>query len=190
MKLKLIIALATVAILFTACGKEKENETVDNVIIYNDVTYHMQNVELFYDWDHKSAELGCHSSESGQLGDFEVYSSGFRVYTDMLNQTIDLTKLYYPSDQTQHDFQVLFYGESVCFGFDTGSEWYNGYIGIGENSVEYTEETIFKSGTLTITNDENGFVWAMKGVLRNNDTVDIRLVIPEGWDFEPENPEE
>ena len=183
---KLLFALAAVAMLFTACGKENENEneTTDNVIIYNDVTYHMQDVALYYDWDHQSAEFGCVSSEVGPLGDNEVYSSGFRIYTDMLNQTFDLTKLY--CGQTQHDFQVLFYGESVNFGFDSGSEWYNGYIGFGENGVDYTEETIFKSGTLTITNDENGFVWALNGTLRNDDTVDIRLVIPEGWDFEPE----
>ena len=46
MKTKLLILLAAVAMLFTACKKD-EQTIADNTFIYNDVTYHMTNLELY-----------------------------------------------------------------------------------------------------------------------------------------------
>lgn len=48
MKTQLLIILAAVTMLFTACQKEKID---DNVIIYNGITYHLQNIDFSYiDW--------------------------------------------------------------------------------------------------------------------------------------------
>ncbi len=177
MKTKLLIVLAAVAMLFTACKKD-EQTIADNTFIYNGVTYHMTNLQLYGGID---GELEGVSTELGPQESPAVVFCGHHIFQSQLNKTFDLTK-YYTSSNNE-ELQLFVCGEIVDFGFRIDTEWWDGHI--GETNYDHT---IFTEGTMTITGDENSeLVYTASGKLINGDTFEFRIVLPKGWyNWQPE----
>ena len=165
MKAKILFVLAAVAMLFTACQKEKIN---DNEIIYNGITYHLQNVDFVY-FDSAHGQIRGNSVEIGPGGTPEVVLSDLRVRRHSFGKSYDLAE---PED---YEIEISISGEAVRFILRHELIWV-GWIG-----ETYYATSIFSHGTLTITNDSNGLVYALNGTLRNGDTVQIRIALPEVW---------
>lgn len=165
MKTQLMIILAAVTILFTSCQKEKIN---DNEIIYNGITYHLQNVDFSY-FDTAQGQIRGNSVEIGPGGTPEVVLSDLRVWRHFFGKSYDLAE---PED---YGIEISINGEAIRFILRHEPIWV-GWIG-----ETYYATSIFRHGTLTITNDSNGLVYALNGTLRNGDTVQIRIALPEVW---------
>lgn len=173
MNTKLIIILAAVAMLFTAC--KKDGSTIaDNTFIYNDVTYHMTNLQLY---GGINGELEGESTELGPQGSPAVMFCGHHILQSQLNKTFDLTKYYTTGSTDIEELQLFVCGEVVDFGFRIDKEWWDGHIG----NTNY-DHTYFTEGTMTITGDENSeFVYTASGKMVNGDTFEFRIVLPKGW---------
>ena len=179
MKTKLLILLAAVAMLFTACKKD-EPTIADNTFIYNDVTYHMTNLELY---GGIGGELVGESTESGPQGYPAVEFCGHHILQSQLNKTFDLTQYYTTGSSDIEELQLFVCGEVADFSFRIDKEWWDGRIG-----ETFYDHTIFTEGTMTITGDENSdFVYTASGKLINGDSFEFRIVLPEGWyNWQPE----
>lgn len=179
MKTRFLFILVAAALMFTACNKE-EQIIADNTFIYNGVTYHMTDLQLY---GGIGGELIGQSTELGPNGSAAVSFCGHHICAEQMNKTFDLTQLYYEGELC-NELQMFVCGEVVSFGFRSDKDWYLGSV--QETYYEYYDHnlgpTIFKEGTLTLSGDENSkFVYTLKGTLQNDDTVEFRIVLPVGW---------
>ena len=170
MKAKLIIVLAAVAMLFTACGKEDNpgtGETGKNELIYNGVKYELES--------HGYGQNGAfnfnartHVDDISQIADIDLFGGGMIEGT---SQTFDLTQGPLSG--------IAGYTITVDFHVDGGKSFRaNNIYGAwdGEVGGSYLENTtIFKSGTLTVTIKNDTFNLVLKGVLKNDDNVELYL---------------
>ena len=81
MKAKLLIVLAAVAMLFSACNKDNELQLENNTLVYDGVTYQLQSEAIL-------------ESEGTYLSYFAWGDNdlGLQGHIDGLNKTFDLTK--------------------------------------------------------------------------------------------------
>lgn len=166
MKTKFLFVLAAAAMLFTACTKdnnsmEKKNEIIMNGEKHDLISYYRcVNDDVFY--------FGGYASETNEiLADF-----GGQGNLQVLNKTIDLSKV---EDLCNYDL-TLDYRIDWSKAFRVSND--HGFWG-GIGDAYYENTSIFKNGTLqTIENDE-GFFFALNGVLLTDDTVKIYLYIPK-----------
>jgi len=170
MKTKLLIVLAAVAMLFTACGKEKEPTAGKNQMVYNgtvyDVTssYDSNGVMYFYD---------CAPVTENEEDTPKFYFMG-EGYVESLNTSIDLTRGVI-EDLTGY-WIVLDWNDGSNSSFWAANQ--NCTLGGSIDGSDYDGEPLFKSGTMTFTKDDTAFTYRLKGVLVNDDTIDINLYVP------------
>ena len=159
MKAKLIIVLAAVALLFTACRKDNELQLENNTLVYDGVTYQLQSEAIL-------------ESEGTYLSYFAYGDNdlNFQGHIDGLNKTFDLTK--------GQDFmfdQYLYINQ-----FPINLTWYdvNSISGqIGEKY--YTEESIFSTGTFSNTYNDSGVTCELNGTLKNGKTLAYKIFVPK-----------
>ena len=108
MKAKLIIVLAALAMLFTACKKDKDVQLDNNTLIYDGVTYQLQSEAIL---ESEGTYLSYFATSNNDLD--------FQGHIDGLNKTFDLTQnqdfmfdLYMYINQTTINF-AMFGGEAM-----------------------------------------------------------------------------
>lgn len=168
MKTKLSIVLAAVAMLFTACGKdnnslEKRNELIMNGEKYELISSYESNDNVFF--------FSANTPETNENGVAwaEFFGEG---NIQVLNKTIDLSKT---EDLSNYNFVLDYridWGKAFMVNNQQGLTG-----GIGNSYFENT--SIFKSGTLTTIVNDEGFFFALNGVLLTDDTVEIYLFVPK-----------
>ena len=168
MKAKLLIALAAVAILFTACGKENTSLEKRNELIMNGEKHELVST---YGFNDNVFFFGGNTLEANENG-VSLVDFGGAGNIQVLNKTIDLSKA---EDLFNYDLTLDYRIDwTKAFRVNNNQGWWGG---IGDAYYENT--SIFKSGTLqTIENDE-GFFFALNGVLLTDDAVEIYLYVPK-----------
>lgn len=170
MKTKLFIALAALALLFTACGKEKETEAGNNQMIYNGKLY---NVTSFYDSNGVMYFYECQPVTENEEETPKFYFMG-EGYVESLNTSIDLTRGVI-EDLTGY-WIVMEWNDGSNSSFWAANQ--NCTLGGSIDGSDYDGESLFKSGTMTFTKDDTAFTYQLKGVLVNGDTIDMKLYVP------------
>ena len=168
---KLTIWMAfVVAIMatFTSCNKDPLYlfDPEENVLVDNGYPYEMDC--RFSAPFHDNFDIVAYS----KLTFLGSPLQGFRFYHipyEMLDREIDLTKT---SDLT------------LSFDFCDDVHWFTspekvcGYIGASYDNVQYLDESPFKSGTMKLTEDEKGITFTLHGVLKNGNTLRMKLFAP------------
>ena len=171
MKAKLIIVLAAVAMLFTACGKDKDPEVGNNQLIYNGVIY---NLTSYYDPDYAMFYYGADAitENDTDLPKFSFVADG---YYETMNTTFDLTQG--PIEEMSSGYWI-----SMTWNDQSHPDFYagngNGTMVCGFDGVDYENASPFKSGTITFTKDDSAFTVLITGVLMNDDTMTMKLYVP------------
>ena len=165
MKAKLIIALAAVAMLFTACGKDKDQPLADNTLVYDGVTYQMESY-----FDAFNQDMGLffsYSTQKDENGEPLITFDGYHVFRVFLGQEFDLTKKTSNEDSyTELYFNGLF-NVDVYVGYD--------YIGGNLEEEQYESASPFKSGTVKATLSGDILTVEMEGETKNGHTINMKL---------------
>ena len=167
---KLLFALVTAVMLFTACGKENEvpeagkNQMVYNGTVYDVISsYDSNGVMYFYD---------CAPATENEEEIPQFYFNG-EGYIESLNTTIDLTRGVI--EDLSGYWIVLTWNDGSNSSFWAANQ--NCTLGYGMDGEDY-DKSLFKSGTMTFTKDATAFTYRLKGVLVNDDTIDVNLYVP------------
>ncbi|MBO6027387.1 MAG: hypothetical protein J6P73_09105 [Bacteroidales bacterium] len=156
---KLLFALAAVAMLFTACNKDRETPLENNTLVYDGVTYQFRSEAIL-------------EGQSTYLSYFAFINDNdnFQGHIDGLNKTFDLTKpqnfmfdLYMFINQTA--INLTFYDESSI----------SGQIG----DTQYSGESIFSTGTFTNSYNNSGVTCELNGTLKNGKKLAYKVFVPE-----------
>lgn len=173
MKARFLFVFAAIAIVFTACNKEKAYK---NELTWNGETRPLtSNVQVYHD----GTEYYISSwTELEEGHDHPEYSFDCEIDNDCLNKTFDLTAGNISDQNGYCIWANKFYSpdkhwfyNKYCNGW--GNEC-SGHI----NGVNFEDTSIFKSGTMTITLDDEGLTLSLDGVLKDDDTFTVDLYIP------------
>lgn len=171
MRSKLLIVLAAVAMLFTACGKDNEApEAGKNQMVYNGTVY---DVTSSYDSNGVMYFYECSPATENEEEIPQFYFMG-EGYVESLNTTIDLTRGVI-EDLTGY-WIVLTWNDGSNSSFWAANQ--NCTLGYGMDGGDWYDKSLFKSGTMTFTKDATAFTYRLKGVLVNDDTIDVNLYVP------------
>ena len=173
MKAKLLLVLAAAAMIFTACGKDKiyKNELTwngDTREVMGSVSVEQQGTAYY---------ITCHTPMENEEGHPD-YTFECETSKNGLNHTYDLagghgtdpSYLIFANKFTSPD-KHWFYNSSYT---NFADEW-GGHI----NGTAFENTSIFKSGTMTITLEDDALVLSLDGVLKDNDTFTVDLYIPK-----------
>ena len=174
MKAKLLIVLSVVVMLFTACNKDKP--TPKNELTWNGETRQMMSIVNIRDNGTVYNISGWTELEEGH--NHPEYSFDCEIEKDNLNKTFDLTAGNISDQNGYYIYANRFYSPEKHWFFNKfcrifGNDW-GGQI----NGDPYENTSIFKSGTMTITHDDEAIVLSLDGVLKDNDTFSVDLYIP------------
>ena len=173
MKAKIIIVLAAVAMLFSACGKDNELQLENNTLVYDGVTYHFQSRAWLENWGPVVDHYIVTMSQGDGLHEMLV-----NLAAENLSQTFDLTKTY---DNVEfHCDLVLEQGLSLSF-----THYDNSYIGC-INEPNQHDGTIFSAGTFTSLFDDNGITFTLNGTLTNGKDLAFKVFVPKS-EFNPQH---
>jgi len=174
MKLKHLIVLAAAAMLFTACGKDKP--TPKNELTWNEETRQViSSVQIMQNGVYYIS--GWSEIEEGH--DHPYFSFDCNIEAKNFNKTTDLTANP-NTDQTYYlMYANKFYSPEKHWYYNKNfsilsNEW-AGFI----NETNYENTSIFKSGTMTITLDDEALILSLDGVLKDNDAFSVDLYIPK-----------
>jgi hypothetical protein len=169
-KSMMMVLIVAVIATFTSCTKDPFYlvNPDDNVLVHNNGHYDMEC--RFAPPFHDNFDIVAYST-STFLGSPVM---GFRFYNipyEMLDKEIDLAK---SSDLT------------LAFDFCNNVHWFTspekvcGYTGASyeDDYTEYRDESPFKSGTMTLTEDEKGITFILRGVLKNGESFRMKLFAP------------
>ena len=175
----LMIALLTIAMV--ACKKDKPKpdnnndnpavtETAANTLVLNGTVYHL-NSHYQYSAEQDRSYAGASTVETDANGD-PLYDIISDVENFCLNRTLDLTTAY---DDASYYFAVhnSMWSEQIFQDYHVG----NGFYGM-INDLDYGENSIFSSGTLTVSKDENAFTYKVTGVLKNGKSLSFHIYVP------------
>ena len=170
MKTNLIIVLAAVAMLFTACKKDPEPELGNNQLIYNGVVYDLTS---FYEPDTYMFYYGADAVTENEtdVPKFSFFADG---YYEALNTTFDLTQPIIGEMSAGYCI-VLTWNDQSHPDFNANNGYGNMNGGLGDEDIT---DTPFKSGTITFTKDDTAFTVLIEGVLKNGDTIAMKLYVP------------
>ena len=147
MKTKLFIVLAAVAMLFTACGKEKENTKAgNNELIYHGTVYKMNSNVCYGPME----DMEDAYMIDGVQADGNLFSFIADAKVSTVNHSFDLTQ----------DNNVY------CF------------VAAEETSPVpeiHLENGDFKSGTITITLNDEAFIYEVDAVLSDDTPFSVRI---------------
>lgn len=168
MKAKFLLVLAAAAMLFTACTKEKIHK---NEITWNGITRPLNSSVGIY---HNGTEYSISGFTTvAEEADHPEYTFDCEIAPEGLNKTFDLTQGPI-TDNT--GFWIWFNAHALnkhdSFTNRSG-EWYGNL-----NTTQFENTSIFKSGTMTITLDDEGMTLSLDGVLKDDDTITVDLFIP------------
>ena len=170
-KIMMFVAVATM--LFAACGKDEEKtdgatEAAANTLVINGKTYQLES--------HYAVSMSGRGYADGHSTDVNtegapLYSVRADVELGSANVSIDLTKSY---DDVEYAFGVsntdnTFY---VCQDDHSDTDAY------GSINEDLYEESIFTSGTLTVSKTDDLFTYKVTGTLKNGDAISFHLSIP------------
>ena len=156
MKSKLLIALAAVALMFTACNKENEigNQLSDNTLVYDGITYQLNPLLEIY-----NPYLAMLHGMNDKI-QFMYYHIHHDNEDEMYDKTFsDLTK------------EWPFFEVSGLFEMNTESCTLEGQ--------EY--RTVFESGTAKHTLSNNTYTFVLDGKLQNGKDFAVKLVVTNDW---------
>lgn len=161
----LVVAFATT---LASCEKDPISpvDPDNNVLLYNTGHYNMDC--RFSPPFHDNFDIDAVSEESffGPLISFHFNNIPY----EMLGKTIDLTK----KSEFTLSFKVSYHVEWFA-----SPEGVYGTIGEDyEHSTEYPDESPFKSGTMTLTEDATGITFVLDGKLKNGDSIRMKLFAP------------
>lgn len=178
MKVKILILLAAVAMLFTAC--RKENLEQKNEMTWNGKTRQLKSYMSIYQRDHTKVYIFGGQTELEEGYDHPEFSFDCNeIKEDGLNKTYDLTAGHI-TDQSGYWIQaVKYYNPERYWGYRNCPDAWNGDIINGTHSTQFENTTIFKSGTMTVTLTEEALAFSLSGVLKNDDTFSVNLYIPK-----------
>jgi len=175
----LMIALLTIAMV--ACKKDKPKpdnnndnpavtEAAANTLVLNGTVYHL-NSHYQYSAEQDRSYAGASTVETDANGD-PLYDIISDVENFCLNRTLDLTTAY---DDASYYFAVhnSMWSEQIFQDYHVG----NGFYGM-INDLDYGENSIFSSGTLTVSKDENAFTYKVTGVLKNGKSLSFHIYVP------------
>ena len=175
----LMIALLTIAMV--ACKKDKPKpdnnndnpavtEAAANTLVLNGTVYHL-NSHYQYSAEQDRSYAGASTVETDANGD-PLYDIISDVENFCLNRTLDLTTAY---DDASYYFAVhnSMWSEQIFQDYHVG----NGFYGM-INDLDYGENSIFSSGTLTVSKDENAFTYKVTGVLKNGKSLGFHIYVP------------
>lgn len=159
MKAKVLIALAAVAMLFTACRKDNEPQLENNTLVYDGVTYQLQSEAIL-------------ESEGTYLSYFAWGDNNLDLqgHIDGLNKTFDLTK---GQDFMFDQYMTINQTPISLYWYDVNS--IGGHIG----ETQYSEESIFSTGTFKNTYNDNGVTCELNGTLKNGKTLAYKVFVPK-----------
>ena len=174
MKTRLIIVLAAVAMLFTACNREK---TYKNEITWNGETRTLNG--SVQRWPDRTEYYISGWTDLEDENDHPEYDFNCEILEKDLNKTFDLAAGN-TSDQNGYCIWAnKFYSpENHWFTNKYCELWgdaWEGHI----NGEPYDNTSIFKSGTMTITLEDDALILSLDGVLKNGDTFTVDLYVPE-----------
>ena len=182
----LMIALLTIAMV--ACKKDKPKpdnnndnpavtEAAANTLVLNGTVYQL-NSHYQYSAEQERSYAGASTVETDANGD-PLYDIISDVENFCLNRTLDLTTAY---DDASYYFAVhnSMWSEQIFQDYHVG----NGFYGM-INDLDYGEDSIFSSGTLTVSKDDNAFTYKVTGVLKNGKSVSFHIYVPASeWNAE------
>ena len=131
----------------------------NNTLIYDGVTYELQSSAIL----ESGGSYLSYFAVSGEAIDFQGHLEG-------LNKTFDLTKgqnfmfdLYMFINQTSTSFSIF------------GDNNMGGQIG----DSQYSNESIFSTGTFTNSYNDNGVTCELNGVLKNGKALAYKVFVPK-----------
>ena len=174
-KARLLFVFAAAVMLFTACNKEtivQKNELTWNgdtreVIGYESVE---QQGTVYY--------ITCNTATENEQAHPD-YTFECEIGDDGLNKTYDLAGGH-DTDPTYMMFANKFFSPDKHWLYNSSyanfaDEW-GGHI----NGTDFENTSIFKSGSMTITLNDDAFQLTLDGVLKDDDTFSVKLYIPKG----------
>lgn len=157
MKTKLIIVLAAVAMLFTACSKDNtQTEAAANTLVLEGRIYQL---ECSYMIDANGRSYASGLTVDKDANGEPLYTIIADVEIPTLNKTYDLANLPVDSDE------IIFFS-------------------IHDANWEFNP--VFVSGTLTISRTEELFTYKVTGVTVDNMAVSFHISVPKAqWEQHP-----
>lgn len=176
MKAKFLFVLAAVALVFTACRKEKP--TPKNELTWNGETREVVG-SVSVEQQGTAYYITCHTPMENEEGHPD-YTFECETSKNGLNKTFDLagghgtdpSYLIFANKFCSPD-KHWFYNSSYT---NFADEW-GGHI----NGTNFENTSIFKSGTMTITLDDEALALSLDGVLKDDDTFSVELFIPKEY---------
>ena len=189
---KFLMMVVAVMMLFTACKKDNPKpdndnngntetpavtEAAENTLVFNGKVYQL-NCGYGIDALQNRSYASGHTVETNANGEslYEIMSD---VEDFCLNRTFDLTTEY--EDATYYfSMRTPDYSEEYSQG-NTGGFGVNGTI----NDEYYDDNSIFSSGTLTITRTETDFTYKLTGKLKTGKNLSFNIHVPASeWTYE------
>ena len=168
-----LFALAATMMLFVGCdkddngGNDTPTEAAANTLVLNGTTYRL-NSHYEQSADNDRSYADAETVETDAIGD-PLYTIIADVEGNSFNRTYDLTKSY---EDAYYYFNVHDGMWNYNFGQDNHGE-IHGTI----NDSNY-DGSIFSRGNMTITKDNNLFVYKVSGVLKDGQTVAFHISVP------------
>ena len=159
MKAKLIIVLAAVAMLFTACKKDNETPLENNTLVYDGATYQLQSEAIL----ESQGTYLSYFARSGETVEFQGHIDGLNKNFSLTQPQDFMFDLYMYINQTP--INLTFYDANSI----------NGQIG----DTQYSEESIFSEGTFTNTYNDSGVTCELNGILKNGKSLAYKVFVPK-----------
>ena len=177
MKAKLLIVLAAVAMIFTACGKE--NLEQKNEITWNGETRQLLSSLSIIQRDNSYLYYFGGYTELEEGHDHPEFSFDCEIMEDGLNKTYDLTAGHITDQAGYWIWANKFYAPGKHWSYRNRPDEWQGFIDDGTDQQSFENASIFKSGTMTVTLTEGALVFSLSGVLKDDETFSIDLYIPK-----------
>lgn len=150
---------------FSSCGKDPLGlPDVDENCLYLD--NHKAEMIVSYYTGENSFSIDA-ESKGGFFGATYVFRFRHIPY-EVMGKTIELDK----TSEFTLSFEILRHVQ-----WFTSPERVCGVI-LEDETAEYRDKSPFKSGQMEFTEDETGLVFTLRGALRNDRTIRMKLVVP------------
>ena len=185
--MKKVLTILFAALMMTAvagCNKEKDKENkndsqplvlTDNTLIYEGVSY-----EMIFNAYYNNPDLTLvtvQSKDTLEDGTPKISLDGLHIRPENWNKTVDLA-----SPAEGEGWGTFFFNGTVlnCGGYCYKTEGQLDCRGTIDE-VEYTDKSIFKSGTFSLTGNNDGtpITIILDGVLQTDKRIQMKLVSDE-----------
>lgn len=172
MKKRLFLCfVAFAALMFAACEKDEPTPTeqplADNTLIYDGVTYQMTPFLEIY--NNQLTMLNAFSTDTSLNGQPKITFDHFHIHSDDWNTTTNLT-----NPTGDRFYEIAFEGEVLTMIARGDANSAEGMI----DNVQYENESVFTSGTLKVTGENNGsgkVLVELDCVLKNGKSLKMKI---------------